>query len=223
LREGEAELVGFAKTCALLRGDWIAIDVSKFRGVASIDTVRERLALKRYLDGLEKADQEPQLNIDQSVGPGNSISILHAIEVLILVDSENRLASRILQCGYVHSIPTCLCSRFLSFGEVMELTVARRRSVLRGPYTSANQIQRGLFPTDRNKILVDIAAVLPRITPSTEGVPFEYSTIGSCPELWQVTRLVRQVQGDLWIRRCLAKVCLCNFNGFTQNAATCVG
>ena len=108
MRGGEAELVGFAKTCALLRGDWIAIDVSKFRGVASIDTVRERLALKRYLDGLEKADQEPQLNIDQSVGPGNSISILHAIEVLILVDSENRLASRILQCGYVHSIPTCL-------------------------------------------------------------------------------------------------------------------
>jgi hypothetical protein len=92
LRGGEAELVGFANTCALLRGDWIAIDVSEFRVVASIGTVRERLTLKRYLDGLEKADQEPQLNIDRSAGPGNSISILNAIEVLILVDSENRVA-----------------------------------------------------------------------------------------------------------------------------------
>jgi hypothetical protein len=34
--------------------------------VASIDTVRERLALQRYLDSLEKADEEPQTNIDQS-------------------------------------------------------------------------------------------------------------------------------------------------------------
>jgi len=28
--------------------------------VASIDTVRERLALQRYLDNLEKTDEEPQ-------------------------------------------------------------------------------------------------------------------------------------------------------------------
>jgi transposase len=49
-----AELVRFAKTCGLIRGEWIAIDGSKFRAVASVDTVRERLALKRYLDGLEK-------------------------------------------------------------------------------------------------------------------------------------------------------------------------
>lgn len=53
-----AELVRFAKDCGLIRGEWIAIDGSKFRAVASIDTVRERLALKRYLDGLEKADEE---------------------------------------------------------------------------------------------------------------------------------------------------------------------
>jgi hypothetical protein len=31
-----------------------------------IDTVRERLALQRYLDSLEKADEEAQANIDQS-------------------------------------------------------------------------------------------------------------------------------------------------------------
>src|ERR1700676_5434441 len=53
-----AELVRFAKSCGLIRGEWIAIDGSKFRAVASIDTVRERLALQRYLDSLEKADEE---------------------------------------------------------------------------------------------------------------------------------------------------------------------
>ena len=63
-----AELVRFARSCGLIRGEWIAIDGSKFRAVASIDTVRERLALQRYLDGLEKADEEPQTDIDQS-GP----------------------------------------------------------------------------------------------------------------------------------------------------------
>jgi transposase len=49
-----AELVRFAKSCGLIRGEWIAIDGSKFRAVASIDTVRERLALQRYLDSLRR-------------------------------------------------------------------------------------------------------------------------------------------------------------------------
>src|SRR5271168_4942610 len=54
------ELVRFAKGCGLIRGEWIAIDGSKFRAVASINTVRERLAIQRYLDSVEKADEEPQ-------------------------------------------------------------------------------------------------------------------------------------------------------------------
>jgi hypothetical protein len=49
-------------------------DGSKFRAVASIDTVRERLALQRYLDSLEKAGEEPQTNIDQSI---NLLDKLH--------------------------------------------------------------------------------------------------------------------------------------------------
>ena len=61
-----AALVRFAKTCGLIRGEWIAIDGSKFRAVASIETVRERLALQRYLDNLEKADAEHETKIDQS-------------------------------------------------------------------------------------------------------------------------------------------------------------
>jgi transposase len=61
-----AELVRFAKDCGLIHGEWIAIDGSKFRAVASIDTVRERVALQRYLDSLEKAETELETNIDQS-------------------------------------------------------------------------------------------------------------------------------------------------------------
>jgi transposase len=53
-----AELVRFARSCGLIRGEWIAIDGSKFRAVASIDSAHERLALQRYLDSIEKADEE---------------------------------------------------------------------------------------------------------------------------------------------------------------------
>ena len=53
-----AELVRFAKSCGLIRGEWIAVDGSKFRVVASIDSVRERLALQRYLDSMEKTDEQ---------------------------------------------------------------------------------------------------------------------------------------------------------------------
>jgi hypothetical protein len=61
-----AELVRFARSCGLIRGEWIAIDGSKFRAVASIDSTRERLALQRYLDNIEKADAEQHASIDLS-------------------------------------------------------------------------------------------------------------------------------------------------------------
>jgi transposase len=60
------ELISFARGCGLIRGEWIAIDGSKFRAVASVDSTRERLALQRYLDSVEKADEEQQANIDPS-------------------------------------------------------------------------------------------------------------------------------------------------------------
>ena len=61
-----AELVRFARSCGLIRGEWIAIDGSKFRAVASIDSARERIALQRYLDSIDKADEEQQTKIDPS-------------------------------------------------------------------------------------------------------------------------------------------------------------
>src|SRR5579875_295198 len=61
-----AELIRFARGCGLIRGEWIAIDGSKFRAVASVDSTRERIALQRYLDGIEKADAEQQATVDPS-------------------------------------------------------------------------------------------------------------------------------------------------------------
>ena len=51
-----AELVRFAQSCGLIRGEWIAVDGTKLRAVSSIGSVRERRALEMYLDSCEKAD-----------------------------------------------------------------------------------------------------------------------------------------------------------------------
>ncbi len=59
-----ARLVRFAQSVGLIRGEWIAVDGSKFRAVASAGSVRERQALEKYLDSCEKADEEAQAVID---------------------------------------------------------------------------------------------------------------------------------------------------------------
>ena len=61
-----AELIAFARTVGLVRGEWIAIDGSKFRAVSSINSVHERLALQRYLERMESADAEEEPVIDQT-------------------------------------------------------------------------------------------------------------------------------------------------------------
>jgi transposase len=62
-----AALVCFAKNCGLIRGEWIAVDGSKFRAVASIDAAREKFQLQRYLDSMEKLDRDQSPEFD-SVG-----------------------------------------------------------------------------------------------------------------------------------------------------------
>ena len=61
-----AELVRFARTVGLVRGEWIAIDGSKFHAVSSAKSVRERDAMKRYLEQLERADEQDEVVIDPS-------------------------------------------------------------------------------------------------------------------------------------------------------------
>jgi transposase len=64
--EAGAELVSFARSVGLVRGEWVAIDGSKFGAVSSAKSVRERDAIKRYLEQMEKADEVEQVVIDPS-------------------------------------------------------------------------------------------------------------------------------------------------------------
>ena len=61
-----AELIRFARWLGLIRGEWIAIDGSKFRAVSSARSVLDREALQRYLDQMESADSEQETIIDSS-------------------------------------------------------------------------------------------------------------------------------------------------------------
>jgi len=62
--EAGAELVRFAREVGLVRGEWVAIDGSKFRAASSSESVHERRALERYLDRMEQADAEDEIEID---------------------------------------------------------------------------------------------------------------------------------------------------------------
>jgi transposase len=61
-----AELIRFAREAKLVNGEWGVIDGSKFAAVSSKDAVREREAVTRYLEQLEKndAEEEPEINRD---------------------------------------------------------------------------------------------------------------------------------------------------------------
>jgi len=61
-----AELVRLARSGGLVKGEWIAIDGSKFQTVSSAKSVREREALERYLEQLEQTDQQDEVIIDPS-------------------------------------------------------------------------------------------------------------------------------------------------------------
>src|SRR6266851_2739755 len=61
-----AELVRLARSVGLVKGEWIAIDGSKFQAVSSAKSVREREALERYLEQLERSDEQDEVVIDPS-------------------------------------------------------------------------------------------------------------------------------------------------------------
>lgn len=60
------ELVRLARSVGLVKGEWIAIDGSKFQTVSSARGVREREALERYLEQLEQSDRQDEVVIDPS-------------------------------------------------------------------------------------------------------------------------------------------------------------
>lgn len=61
-----AELVRLARSVGLVKGEWVAIDGSKFQTVSSAKSVREREALERYLEQLERSDEQDEVVIDPS-------------------------------------------------------------------------------------------------------------------------------------------------------------
>ena len=67
-----AELVKFARSVGLIRGEWIAIDGSKFRAVSSVSSVHERDAVERYLENLETADRENEPSRGKQRGSSSS-------------------------------------------------------------------------------------------------------------------------------------------------------
>jgi transposase len=61
-----AELVRFARAVGLVKGETVAVDGSKFRAVSSAKSVRERDSVRRYLEQLDKADEQEEMVIDPS-------------------------------------------------------------------------------------------------------------------------------------------------------------
>jgi len=66
VKEAGAELVRLARAVGLVRGEWVAIDGSKFRAVSSAARVKEREAVARYLEEMEAADAQEEMVIDPS-------------------------------------------------------------------------------------------------------------------------------------------------------------
>jgi transposase len=60
------ELVRLARSVGLGRGETVGVDGSKFRAVSSAHRVREREAVKRYLEQLDTADAQDEMAVDPS-------------------------------------------------------------------------------------------------------------------------------------------------------------
>src|SRR5438128_12340141 len=64
--EAGAELVRLARSVGLEKGDTVAAEGSKLRAGSSAKSVREREALKRYLEQLDAADEQHEVVIAPS-------------------------------------------------------------------------------------------------------------------------------------------------------------
>lgn len=141
--EAGAELVQLARAAGLVKGEWVAIDGSKFRAVSSASRVRERDAMKRYLEKLRR-DPEP----DATFMRGRE-GKLPAYNVQIAVDAERGL----IVAQQVTTEKNDLRS-LLPMAEAARKAVAGERATLNvvadAGYSSGEQVQaceeRGLVP-----------------------------------------------------------------------------
>ena len=91
--EAGAELVRLARSVGLVRGEWVAIDGSKFLAVSSARNVREREAIERYLDAVETADGQEEVVIDPS-------AVAAALEKL---NRHREPEARFMRIGHGHT------------------------------------------------------------------------------------------------------------------------
>ena len=91
--EAGAELVRLARSVGLVRGEWIAIDGSKFQAASSARSVREREAMKHYLEQLEQADEQDEVVID----PGAAAAALEKL------NSHPESEARFMRTGHGHA------------------------------------------------------------------------------------------------------------------------
>src|SRR2546425_7433267 len=66
--EAGAELVRLARSVGLVKGDTVAVGGLKVRAGSSAKSVREREAMKRYLEQLDAADEQDEVGVDPSAG-----------------------------------------------------------------------------------------------------------------------------------------------------------
>ena len=97
--EAGAELVRFARSVGLVRGEWVAIDGSKFLAVSSARSVREREAIERYLDAVETADGQEEVVIDPS-------AVAEALEKL---NRHREPEARFMRVGHGHVLLPITC------------------------------------------------------------------------------------------------------------------
>jgi len=91
--EAGAELARFARSVGLVKGEWIAIDGSKFLAVSSARSVREREAMRKYLDAVEAGDEQEEVVIDRG-------AVSAALEKL---KSHPEPEARFMRTGHGHA------------------------------------------------------------------------------------------------------------------------
>ena len=91
--EAGTALVRFARSVGLVRGEWVAIDGSKFLAVSSARSVREREDVERYLDAVETADGQEEVVIDPS-------AVAQALEKL---NRHREPEARFMRVGHGHA------------------------------------------------------------------------------------------------------------------------
>jgi len=62
--EAGVELVRFARSVGLVKGEWIAIDGTKFLAVSSARSVGERESMRKYLESVEAGDEQEEVVIE---------------------------------------------------------------------------------------------------------------------------------------------------------------